>query len=276
MCPTDIIIVFSCFTTGKVNVEIAMLAQSFESLKTSASQKLEFENLKTKQIHKYLIRLYPDNAIPKPVAVELESAHSSLDYFSILTRYGMWSYINHHLLKMIIEEMVPRDNELRKQIVQYRDEVDIFACNTAIHDYIDLHQMKAVEAVANVMPVDLHAPYPEMFTFFQMKFELSFANKSLKHILTIQQQLMKHFSLPHPTLLLGEVSRGSVAINWYFPQVETERICSVANSSEYFFREFNVIQVNIDDNFKLRIDQTAERQEVTELPFYQLLSKVYQ
>ena len=263
MCPTDIIIVFSCFTTGKVNVEIAMLAQSFESLKTSASRK---ENLKTKQIHKYLIRLYPDNAIPKPVAVELESAHSSLDYFSILTRHGMWSYINHHLLEIIIKEMVPRDNELRKQIVQYRDEVDIFARNTAIHDYIDLHQMQAVEAVANVMPVDLHAPYPEMFTFFQMKFELSFANKSLKHILTIQQQLMKHFSLPHPTLLLGKVSRGSVAINWYFPRVETERICSVANSSEYFFRELNVIQVNIDDNFKLRIDQTAERQEVTEFP----------
>ena len=107
MSPNDIIIVFSCFTTGKVNVEIAMLAQSFESLKTSASRKLDSENLKTKQICKYLTRVYPDNAIPKPVAVELESAHSSLDYFSILTRYGMWSYINHHLLEMIIEEMVP-------------------------------------------------------------------------------------------------------------------------------------------------------------------------
>ena len=50
--------------------------------------------------------------------------------------------------------------------MQYRDEVDIFARNIAIHDYIDLHLMQAVKAVANVMPVDLHAPYPEMLTFF--------------------------------------------------------------------------------------------------------------
>ena len=67
-------------------------------------------------------------------------------------------------------------------------------------------------------------------------------------ILKLQNHVMKHFSCPHPTLLLGAVSRGSTVVNFYFPRVELERFGSLAKSSSRFFKELNIIEFITIDN----------------------------
>ena len=233
----------------KVNEEIVTLAQSFESLKTSVLKELDSMNVTVQQLHEVVAGVYPDNAIPKPMMVEIEAASSHHDFFTVITRHGMWNYINHHLLECIVEG-VPRENQLRKELAQHKEKVEEFAQKTPIHDYIDSCSSQVSATTANVLPVDHYAPDPAMFASFQLKLDLSIKSQSLQVILALQSRVMKQFSFPHPTLLLGAINRGSVVINWHFPRVEMERVCSVANSSQYFFKELNMKAVNIDNQFQ--------------------------
>ena len=214
-------------------------------------------NITVQQLHEMVAGVYPDNAIPKPMMVQIEAASSHHDFFTVITRRGMWNYINHHLLECIVEKAVPRDNQLQKQLAQHKGKVEEFAQKTPIHDYIDSCSSQVSATTANVLPVDHYAPDPAMFASFQLQLDLSIESQSLQIILAFQSRVMKQFSFPHPTLLLGALHRGSVVINWHFPRVEMERVCSVANTSQYFFKEFNVKAVNIDNQFQYGDEELA-------------------
>lgn len=94
---------------------------------------------------------------------------------------------------------------------------------------------------------ETHRPDPELFSCLMTKVELATQLDKLSHVLELQSHLMNHFSFPHPTLLLGNISSGSVVINWHFPVVETERTSSIAVSSSVFYKEHNIVQVMIND-----------------------------
>ena len=231
-----------------MNAEITTLAQSFESLKTSVVKELNALNITVKRLHEVVVGVYPDGAIPKKLIMEMEAASSSHDFFAIITRHGMWNCINYHLL----ESIVPRDNQLQKKLEQHKGRVVEFARKTPVLDYIDLCSMKASEKTANVLPFDRYAPDPAMFAPFQLKLKLSAENRSLTVILSLQKHVMKQFSFLPPTLLLGTVSRGSIAITLHFPRVEMKRVCVVANSSNEFFKEHDVEAANIDNQFQYK------------------------
>ena len=203
-------------------------------------------NVTVKQLHEVVVGVYPDGAIPKKLMMEMEAASSSHDFFAIITRHGMWNCINYHLL----ESIVPRDNQLQKKLEQHKGRVVEFAQKTPVLDYIDLCSMKASEKTANVLPFDQYASDPVMFAPFQLKLKLSAENRSLTVILSLQKHVMKQFSFLPPTLLLGTVSRGSIAITLHFPRVEMKRVCAVAKSSGEFFKEHDVETANIDNQFQ--------------------------
>ena len=233
-----------------MNEGIATLAQSFESLKSSLLKELNALNVTVKQLHKVLVAVYPDSAIPKKLMVEMEAASSSQDFFAIITRHGMWNCINHHLLESIVEKAVPQDNQLQKELEQHKGHVVEFAQKTPVLDYIDFCSMKASEKTANVLPFDQYAPNPAMFAPFQLKLKLSAENHSLTDVLAIQNHVIRQFSFLPPTLLFGTVSRGNIAITLHFPRVEMERVCAVAKSSGEFFEEHAVEAAKIDNQFQ--------------------------
>ena len=233
-----------------MNEGITTLAQSFESLKSSVVKELNAVNVTVKRLHEVVVGVYPDGVIPKELLIEMEVASSSQDFFAIVTRHGMWNCINYHLLEGIVEKAVSQDNQLQKELEQHKGHVVEFAQKTPVLDYIDLHSMKASQKTANVLPFDHHAPDPVMFAPFQLKLKLSAENQSLTVILSLQNHVMKQFSFLPPTLLLGTVSRGSIAITLHFPRVEMERVCAVAKSSGEFFKEHAVEAANIDNQFQ--------------------------
>ena len=96
------------------------------------------------------------------------------------------------------------------------------------------------------MPVHEFPPDPAMFVPFQLTFSDKLLSHSMGVIARLQNHVMKHFSLPHPTLLLGAVSRGSTVVSFHFPHVELERVSSLARKSSGFFSELNVETVSID------------------------------
>ena len=222
------------------------LAQSFHALKMSVSKQLDSMNTPVKELHEVVVSLYPYAAIPKSLMARLEGAANCQDYFTIITIHGMWNYINHHLLECIVEKLIPRDNDMRKAIALHGSNVTEFAAKTHIDDYIDVCSRKLSETLV----VEHAIPHPTMFIPFQLQLEPSIQRKCLHSVLTLQNHLMKHFSLPHPTLMLGSVGRGSTVIVFQFPQVEMERVCSVANTSSGFFRDLNVESVTIGNQFQ--------------------------
>ena len=229
-----------------MNAEIATLAQSFESLKSSVLKELNAMNVTVKQLHEVVVAVYPDGAIPKELMGEMEAASSSQDFFAVITRHGMWNCINHHLL----ESIVPQDNQLQKELEQHKGGVTEFVQNTPILDYIDLRSIKTSEKTANILPFDQYPPDPVMFAPFQLKLGLSAENQNLTVIFSLQNHVMEQFSFLPPTLLLGTVSRGSIAITLHFPRVKMERVCAVAHSSGEFFKENAVEAANVDNQFQ--------------------------
>ena len=97
------------------------------------------------------------------------------------------------------------------------------------------------------MPVHEFPPDPAMFVPFQLTFSDKLLSQSMGVIMRLQNHVMKHFSLPQPTLLLGAVSTGSTVVSFHFPRVE-ERVSSLARKSSGFFSELNVETVSIDNH----------------------------
>ena len=237
------------FTTEtlKLNEEIATLAQSFESLQTIVFNELNLTKMDVKHLREAVLGVYRNKAIPRSIMTEIQAALCSRDLFTVITRHGMWSYINHHLLECMVEKVVPQHGHLQKEITMYKMNVMKFVKKTPISDYIDTCFQIASGKIANVMPVHVFPPDPAMFVLLQLTVKLHSRNQCLDIILQLQNHVMKHFSLPHPTLLLGAVSRGSIVISFHFPRAELKRVCSLAGKSGGFFTELNVESVTIDN-----------------------------
>ena len=237
--------------------EIVTLAQSFESLQAAVIKELDSATVKVPQLHKAVVSMYPDKAIPKSITVEMQAALCTRDLFTVIKRHGMWNYINYHLLECVVERLVPQNDQLRKQFAVHKDNVAQFVQKTPIHSYIDSCSHLASETTANVMPVHQFPPDPAMFASLNLTLPLSSQSQRLSVILQLQNHVMKHFSFPHPTLLLGAVSRGSTVVSFHFPRVELERVCSLANSSSRFFTQLNLQSVTIDNQFQYRNESLA-------------------
>ena len=221
-----------------------------------------------KKLCHFLISLYPRNSIPNPLAEELEAASTTQSLFNILTNHGLWTFMNYHLLKIFMDEYMPHDDEQQKQMKCYIADVEQFASATSIHEYIAICQVPTTAPKSkeeSLVPAGAHSPDPELFSCLTTKVELSAQQEKLSHVLALWDYLMKHFSLSHPTLLLGSITSGSVVIKWHFPQVETKRISSTAVSSSDFYKEHNIVQVTINGQLVYGHTVTATahgRQEV--------------
>ena len=232
-----------------MQVEISTLVQSFQSAQSSVAKKIQGTSIDLKKMHHFLIGLYPPYAIPNPMVEEMEAAPTTQSLFSILTRRGMWNYMNYHLLACIVDHYMPHDEE-QKHMKCYIAELELFARTTPINEYIVACQVLTTASKSkqeSLVPVDTHSPDPELFSCLTTKVELTAQLDKLSHVLALQGHMMKHFSLPHPTLLLGSIRSGSVMINWHFPMAEIKRISSTAASSSDFFKEHSILQVTVGD-----------------------------
>ena len=237
-------------THVNVQKEMSSLTQSFQSVQSSAAKKIDAASIDLTKLVHFLISLFPRNSIPNPVAEKMEAAPDTQSLFSILTRHGMWSYINYHLLKSFVDEYMPHDDEQQKQLKCYIAELEEFTGTTRIHEYIAECQVLTAAPKPrqeSLVPVDTHSPDPELFSCLTTKVELTAQLDKISHVLALQGHMMKHFSLSRPTLLLGSIRCGSVVINWHFPMAEIKRISSTAASSSDFFKEHSILQVTVGD-----------------------------
>ena len=249
---------------------MSSLSQSFQSVQSSAAKKINVASIDLTKLVHFLISLYPRNSIPNPMAEEMEAAPDTQSLFGILTRHGMWSYVNYHLLEGIMNEYMSHDDEQHKQMKCYIAELEQFARATPILEYIAICQIFTAvpkPKQESLVPVDTHSPDPELFSCLTTKVELTTQLDKISHVLALQSHLMKHFSLPHPTLLMGSIRSGSVVINWHFPMTEIKRISSTAASmaSSDFFKEHSILQVTVGDQLVYGDVMTAtahDQQEV--------------
>ena len=231
-----------------MTTEIAALSHSFELLQDAVLKELDLTKSNVSQLCEAVAGVYPDKSIPRSVMTEMQAATGSHNLFTVITRHGTWNYINHHLLEYMVEKTLPQNNHLQNEIEVHKRKVEAFLKRTSIHDYIDSCSELALGKTSNVMPVHEFPPDPDMFVPFQLTFSDKLLSQSMGVIVRLQNHVMKHFSLPHPTLLLGAVSTGSTVVSFHFPHVELERVSSLARKSSGFFSKLNVETVSIENH----------------------------
>ena len=78
----------------------------------------------------FVISLFhPGDCIPDSVSVH--------DIFCVITKNGLWNYVNYFPLKQIIEEFASEDVQLSESVRQYEEAVSGFLLCTKISEHVD-------------------------------------------------------------------------------------------------------------------------------------------
>ena len=112
-----------CLKT-KVSTEITTLSHSFELLQEAVLKELNLTKSNVSQLHEAVAGVYPDKAIPKSIMTEMQAATGSHNLFAVITRHGMWNYINHHLLEYMVEKTLSQNNHLQNEIEVHKRKVE--------------------------------------------------------------------------------------------------------------------------------------------------------
>ena len=162
------------------------------------------------------------------------NATSFTSIFECFTENGIWSYRNYHFLEVIIENFVP---ELCQSMVEYQNDYEGFKVATQLEHYID--------ALVQLPP--LKSPDPALFLQLETKLQVSVSDRSLQYVDQLWKSLSQHFSLKPYTLVLENISTGSLAITWCLPRQEASRVgVMIATSSAEFFSKHGIVKVSMD------------------------------
>ena len=104
--------------------EITALSHSFELLQEAVLKELDLTKSNVSQLREAVAGVYPGKAIPKSVMTEMQAATGSHNLFAVITRHGMWNYINHRLLEYMVEKTVPQNNHLQNEIEVHKRKVE--------------------------------------------------------------------------------------------------------------------------------------------------------
>lgn len=163
---------------------------------------------------------------------DIEGTQDFASLFSLITKLGMWSYQNHHLLETIINEFIPN---LQDEMVEYQAQYEGYKTITTLEQHIDTEAL-----------FDQHQnPDAAIYSSIETKVRTKPSDTTLKYIDELWKSLMQHFTLPPYQLLLNKILDGCIAVTWSFPQSEMSRISKRVLSEPHFFSENSIVRVTV-------------------------------
>ena len=171
----------------------------------------------------------------------LYSCRSVVVVFGILNIY--WSYLSYHLLEHVICQCSLED--LRKQMEEFKAEVDLFKRETPLGIFVDAEQMA-------------DSKIPDGFKTLISNHKFS-KDSFLKEVEKVRVELNNEYRFEYCALMLHGVLPGSIRIVWLIPTSATQHVQEVTSTLETGrFRTIMMIKLEFEGKCIYEDDLTSE------------------
>ena len=225
---------------------------------TKSHRRLQNRGIKVEDIKIFLVTIYssPNSRDGSDIVTTvLESAKSLEEIFRALSKYGLWDYLNYHLLQSIIEEFASDDSELKYMMEQYQKDLTGHALTMEIQMYLEATQYKfpVITTSDNENLADeIVPPLPpqqkcKFFKKLSIKSKVNVTDHSLNYVYNLWCSLANQFSLPHPAMILKTIAKGCLDITWLIPFNLVEHITKMAQETSSMFAKERVLRVMLEE-----------------------------
>ena len=154
---------------------------------TKSRKKLQNRNIDVDDVQTFLVTMYssPDSEDgSETVTTVVESARSLDEIFRVLSKHGLWDYINYYLLQSIIEHFVSDDKELNRMMEQYQEDLTGYVLTLRIQTYLDatkdpIAMSDSGNSTDEVVPLQQNH---ELFRKLTVKCEVNVTNHTLSYV----------------------------------------------------------------------------------------------
>ena len=217
---------------------------SFAFLVAKTLEALEENPAIVKPFRTFLIQLYHSQGFISSV---LKTMTTLEEMFQEISKQGLWSYLNYHLLHQVIKQFGSHNQDLQMRLQKYRQNLNGFKLATKLEEYMSTYQPEnepSLLATARDLPSP--DPDPALFTRLSLKIKLKISEQSFNYIDELWESVADTLLLPHYMMLLEEVARGCVCITWRIPSVPhvIEKVRRCASS---LAEKWGVLTITMDD-----------------------------
>ena len=174
---------------------------------------------------------------------------SNLDeIFTALSVAKLWSYDQYDPLEEIVKKFLPDDDDVKKFVSDYKNQLTGFYTTTKIADFIKLSDFEESEQ-------DPQQPLPtDSFTlkdYRKLKLKLKINRKvsaiTLSYVDELWRSLAEEFDLPCLTAVIHSIIEGSLVVTWLVLPHVAEKIMANSSKATKFFRRHGIVEVVIDE-----------------------------
>ena len=200
----------------------------------------EAQQAKISDVHQFLVASFQGCSISE--------APDLTKLFNIITQAKLWSYDNYVPLQELAEQFLPDDEQIRKHISDYRNQLAGFCTTTKIIDFVNLSKLEESED-------DPQQPFsPEKYKKYyrklkiKLKLDKRITELTLSYVNKLWQSLAEEFDRPSLTAVLDKIIDGSLVISWQILPHIADMIRASSSKALRFYQRHGIVEVHIDDH----------------------------
>ena len=243
-----------------------MIKGKFSTLVTKSRRKLQSRKIDVDDVQMFLVTLYssPDSKDGSDtVTTVVESARSLDEIFRALSKHRLWDYFNYYLLQSIIEEFADDDDELKRMMEQYQEDLTGHILTLRIQTYLDATNHPITTSDSDNEFAPLQQDY-ELFRKLTVKCEVNITNHTLSYVINLWRSLAKQFALPRLAMILHNIAEGCIGITWLIPANLVEHVTQMARETTNMFAEENILRVTLEEQCIYPMETELEAKLETE------------
>ena len=237
-------------TTGSdefIKRNLSMIKRKFGNLLLFVHTKFQKE-LNKEDFVVFLLSVLPAETMEcVPQSSDLE------EIFRAITSKKLWTFLDYYLLEQIIEQFWENDEEMVRQMEQYKKDLSGYKTATKLKDHIAAALQLDAEALAQSVDDSGNSPSPETkydpkyFRKLSVKLDGTVADYSMNYLDHLWKSLQLHLRLPPLALLLDTIHEGCICVTWLIPTHLVPQCIERARQPVEFFERFPILRVTIDD-----------------------------
>ena len=186
------------------------------------------------------------------ITAMLEAAESLDVIFRVLSKYGLWDYINYYLLHSIIREFASDDDELNGMMEQYQKDLTGYVLTLRIQTYLGttIHPIATSDSdnsADEVVPLIPLQQKHKLFVKLSVKCDVNVTDHTLNYVMDLWRSLAIQFALPRPALILHKIAEGCICITWLIPANLVGHVMRMARETANIFAEENILRVTLEE-----------------------------
>ena len=233
-------------STGKELTQYVLqkIKRQFSSLQVEVRSAMEKQQVKVRDAHQFLVSFFQsEGCIPE--------APDLTKLFNNVTEAKLWCYHHYSPLRELAEAFLPDDNQARKLVSEYKDQLTGFYVTTKIVDFIELGDFDDTGSDDNAhYSLSLNWESKKLFHDLKVKLRLNRATKisdmTMDYVDTLWKALIAEFTLPPLTAIIKKIVQGCLIITWLVPPQISTVIAASYSKALRFYQQHNITQVELD------------------------------